>query len=176
MSKRFKQEQLTPHYWLVSSIVPDLGPGLWIYSSGEDGRVLHTSVESGMSTEVWHSGSGSGCSSPRLFVWTRVKLLGCWVDPRCVLAARWAVPGHQSQPRTDARKLAWRRYRRQQPVLARWRLPRRRRRWRYAVRRRRQRRRPRPRRPSRRYRAAAAGPQESEGVRMCGCGCARGCA
>ena len=87
MSKRFKQEQLTPHYWLVSSIVPDLGPGLWIYSSGEDGRVLHTSVESGMSTEVWHSGSGSGsgCSSPQLFVWTRVKLLGCWADPAACL-------------------------------------------------------------------------------------------
>ncbi len=52
MNKRFAQEHLTPHYWLVSSIVPDLGPGLFLYSSGEDGRVLHTSIESGLSSEV----------------------------------------------------------------------------------------------------------------------------
>ena len=51
-AKGYSQNLTRPHMWLINSLVPDVGHGLWVYTASADGKILHTSLESGISELV----------------------------------------------------------------------------------------------------------------------------
>lgn len=46
------QSRTVPHRWMVYGLVPDRGPGLWVYTASADGTLKHISLESGIGETV----------------------------------------------------------------------------------------------------------------------------